>query len=72
MAAGWCLGPHIDALALPMTDVVFNAEDLLDYLDFSLNFVCTKIGEAPLPLKFVTELGECPLSGLRLLRREGH
>ncbi|MHC2709992.1 hypothetical protein ACVIWV_009287 [Bradyrhizobium diazoefficiens] len=29
-----------------MTDVVFNAEDLLDYLDFSLNFVCTKIGEA--------------------------
>ncbi|MGY4319431.1 hypothetical protein ACVWW1_008758 [Bradyrhizobium sp. JR3.5] len=36
-----------------MTDVVFNAEDLLDYLDFSLNFVCTKIGEAtPANLRF--------------------
>jgi hypothetical protein len=30
-----------------MTDVVFHAEDLLDYLDFSLDFVCNKITDVP-------------------------
>lgn len=36
-----------------MKDVVNHAEDLLDYLDFSLNFVCTKIsGVSPTKLKF--------------------
>jgi hypothetical protein len=29
-----------------MTDVVFHAEDLLDYLNYSLNFVCDKISNA--------------------------
>jgi hypothetical protein len=40
-----------------MTDVVFNAEDLLDYLNYSLKFVYSKIREAsPTKPKFEIEI----------------
>jgi hypothetical protein len=43
---------HLKSLAR-MTGVVNTAEDLLDYLNFSLGFVCEKItGSGPVALKF--------------------
>ena len=41
-----------------MTNVVATAEDLVDYLDLSLGFVCKKIEEAtPSALKFSIGVG---------------